>query len=65
MYTSIYDTEKNYIKWVSFDVSHKALDRAYRYDVETVDSEAIFELDRATGYLGARYGDFSRYKENI
>lgn len=64
MYTSIYDTEKNYIKWVSFDVSHKALDRAYRYDVETVDSEVHLNLIELLAYLGARYGgDFSRYKE--
>ena len=64
MYTSIYDTEKNYIKWVSFDVSHKALDRAYRYDVETVDCEVHLNWIELLAYLGARYGgDFSRYKE--
>ncbi len=64
MYTSMYDTEKKFIKWVSFDVSQKALDRAYRYDVETKDSDVHLNWIELLAYLGARYGgDFSRYKE--
>lgn len=64
MYTSMYDSEKKFIKWVSFDVSQKALERAYRYDVETVDGEVHLDWIDLLAYLGARYGgDFSRYKE--
>ena len=64
MYTYINDTEKKFIKWVSFDVSQKALDRAYLYDVETKDSEIHLNWIELLAYLGAKYGgDFSRYKE--
>lgn len=64
MYTQMYDTEKNFIKWVSFDVCQKALDRAYRYDVDTKDSEVHLDWIELLAYLGVKYGgDFSRYKE--
>jgi murein DD-endopeptidase MepM/ murein hydrolase activator NlpD len=64
MYTSMYDTEKKYIKWVSFNVSHEALDRAYRYDVESKDNDPHLNWIELLAYLGAKYGgDFSRYKE--
>jgi murein DD-endopeptidase MepM/ murein hydrolase activator NlpD len=64
MYASMYDGEKKFIKWVSFDVSHKALDRAYRYDVETIEGEVHLNWIELLAYLGARYGgDFSKYKE--
>lgn len=64
MYTSMYDSDKKFIKWVSFDVSSKALDRAYRYDVETVSEEVHLNWIELLAYLGTKYGgDFSRYKE--
>ncbi len=64
IYTSMYDKEKNFIKWVSFDVSQKAMDRAYRYDVSTHDKEVKLNWIELLAYLGTKYGgDFSRYKE--
>lgn len=64
MYTSMHDTEKKFIKWVSFDVTQRALERAYKYDVETKDSEVHLNWIELLACLGARYGgDFSRYKE--
>ncbi len=64
MYASMYDTEKKYIKWVSFDVNQKALDLAYQYDVETKDKDVHLNWIELLAYLGAKYGgDFSRFKE--
>jgi murein DD-endopeptidase MepM/ murein hydrolase activator NlpD len=64
IYASMYDTEKDFIKWVSFDVSSKALERAYRYDVESQSEEVKLNWIELLACLGNKYGgDFSRYKE--
>jgi len=64
LYASLYNTEKKFIKWVSFDVTKEAMDRAYRYDVETHDGEVHLNWIELLAYLGAKYGgDFSRYRE--
>ena len=58
------DTDKDFIKWVSFDVSYKALDRAYRYDVDTYSEEIHLNWIELLAYLGTKYGgDFSKYRE--
>lgn len=57
------DAEKNYIKWVDFDVTSEAMNQAFRYDVDTCLSEPHVNWVDLLAYLGARYGgDFSRYK---
>lgn len=58
-------TEKeDYIKWVEFNVTCEAMDKAYRYDIDTYDSEIHLNWVDLLAYLGAKYGgDFSRYKE--
>ncbi len=62
--TSMYDSEKKVIKWVSFDVRSKALERAYCYDVDTYGKEVHLNWIELLAYLGAKYGgDFSHYKE--
>ncbi|NLY48053.1 MAG: M23 family metallopeptidase [Clostridiales bacterium] len=64
MYTQLQDPDKKIIKWVDFDVSCEALDRAYRYDVETKDSEVHLNWIELLAYLGAKYGgDFSKYRQ--
>jgi murein DD-endopeptidase MepM/ murein hydrolase activator NlpD len=63
-FASMYDTEKKFIKWVNFDVSSKALDKAYQYDVASQDAEIKLNWIELLACLGNRYGgDFSRYKE--
>lgn len=59
------DTEENdYIKWVEFNVTCEAMDKAYRYDIDTYDAEIHLNWVDLLAYLGAKYGgDFSRYKE--
>lgn len=63
-YSSYYDTKKDFIKWVNFDVSSKALEKAYLIDVESRDQEVQINWIELLACLACRYGgDFSRYKE--
>ncbi|MDF2538163.1 MAG: putative rane protein [Herbinix sp.] len=65
VYTSMYDAEKDYIKWVSFDVSSKAMEKAYQCDVKSREEEVKLNWIELLAYLGAKYGgDFSRFKES-
>lgn len=53
---------KKYIKWVDFNVTSKAMQEAFRYDVNTCQSEPHLNWVDLLAYLGAKYGgDFSRY----
>ena len=57
------NTKKEFIKWVDFDVSYKALSDAYQYDVDTYQKEVHISWIDLLAILGAKYGgDFSRYK---
>ncbi len=61
--SSIQD-KKEYIKWVNFDISSKALERSYKYDVESRNWEVKINWIELLALLGNKYGgDFSRYKE--
>ncbi len=63
-FASVGTAEKDFIKWVSFDVSSKALNKAYKYDLESQEEEVKLDWIELLAYLGTRYGgDFSRYKE--
>ncbi len=55
---------KDYIKWVNFDVSCKALQDAYEYDIKSRQEEIPLHWIELLAILGNKYGgDFSRYKE--
>jgi len=55
--------KKDFIKWVDFQVTKEAMQQAFRYDVDTCQSEIHLNWIELLAYLGARYGgDFSRYK---
>lgn len=57
------DGDKDYIKYVEFNVTAAAMDKALAYDTETYGSENHLDWVDLLAYLGARYGgDFSRYK---
>lgn len=63
-YASMYNTEKNFIKWVNFDVSARALDDAYEYDVKSHNEEVQIHWIEVLAILGNKYGgDFARYKQ--
>lgn len=63
--TTLSTLENNYIKWVDFDITTKALKRAYQYDIESQDEEVKLNWIELLAYLGAKYGgNFSaRYRE--
>ena len=53
---------KKYIKWVDFKVTAKAMQEAFRYDVNTCQSSPHLNWVDLLSYLGTRYGgDFSKY----
>lgn len=53
---------KKFIKWVDFDVTSKAMQEAFRYDVNTCQSEPHLNWVDLLSFLGAKYGgDFSKY----
>ena len=55
--------QKDYIKWVDFNVCTEALRSAYKYDVDTYGSECHLDWIELLAYLAVKYGgDFSRYK---
>lgn len=57
--------EKSFIKWVDFNVTKEAMQKAFRYDVDTCQEEIHLNWIELLAYLGARYGgDFSRYKDS-
>lgn len=63
MFTSMYDSNKEFIKWVNFDVSSQAMEQAYEYDVESRDWDVQVNWIELLACLGNRYGgDFSKYK---
>ena len=56
--------QKDYIKWVDFDVSADALKKAFRCDIDTYLADIHLNWIEILAYLGTRYGgDFSRYQE--
>lgn len=55
--------EKDFIKWVDFNVSYKALNDAYTYDVETHGQKVPLNWIELLAVLGAKNGgNFSSYK---
>ncbi len=56
-------TDKKYIKWVEFNVTYEALDKAYHYDIDTHNKEIELHFVELLSYLGAKYGgDFKKYR---
>lgn len=57
-------TDSDYIKWVEFNVTREAMEKAYQYDMATYGKEVHLNWVSLLAYLGARYGgDFSKYNE--
>lgn len=58
------EKEKNYIKWVDFNVTYEALNQAYQYDITLHNTKTPINWIELLSYLGAKYGgDFSSYQE--
>lgn len=53
------------IKWVDFDVSYEALEKAMEADIQSYRQKVHFDWTDTLAYLGASYGgDFSRYRSS-
>ena len=60
----VQEKEKDYIKWVEFNVTSEAMKKAYQYDLDSYGKEPHLHWVDLLAILGARYGgDFSRYQE--
>lgn len=58
------DGADDYIKWVDFNVTASAMQKAYDLDVETYGQSVHLNWIELLAYLGTSYGgDFSKYKE--
>ena len=58
------ETEEDFIRWVDFGVTCKAMKQAYAYDTQTYGQEIHLDWLDLLAYLGAKYGgDFSRYQK--
>lgn len=56
--------EGDYIHWVDFNVPEEALERAFRWDVDTCQSDPHINWVDLLAYLGAKYGgEFSQYRQ--
>ena len=55
--------EKEYIKWVEYNVTCEAMKQAYQYDTDTYGKKTHLSWVSLLSYLGAKYGgDFEKYK---
>ena len=48
--------KQDFIKWVDFQVTKEAMQQAFRYDVDTCQSDIHLNWIELLAYLGARYG---------
>lgn len=63
--TEVQKEEKEYIKWVEFNVPSEALNKAYEYDVNTYGEEVHLDWVELLAYMGTVYGgDFSGYSDS-
>ncbi len=57
-------TKKNFIKWVDFKLTSKAMEKAMKLDIESANSSVHLNWIELLSVLAARYGgDFSVFKE--
>ena len=50
-------SQKDYIKWVDFNVSYGVLQLAYKYDVETVNEKVHLDMCEMLAYVAAKNGN--------
>lgn len=63
--TTSSDTQKEYIKWVEFNVTYEALKDAYQYDIDTYNQKIHLNWISLLAYLAAKNGgSFSNYKSS-
>ena len=60
----VQEKEKDYIKWVEFNVTSEAMKKAYQYDLDSYGKDPHLHWVDLLAILGTKYGgDFTRYQE--
>lgn len=58
-----FGNQEDYIKWVDFNVSYEALQRAYEWDKKTYQQEVHLDWIEMLSFLAVKYGgNFSKYR---
>lgn len=58
------ETKEDYIHWVDFTIPADIMEKAFRLDINSCQSEIHLNWVELLAYLGARYGgDFSRFRQ--
>ena len=56
-------SDKRYIKWVEFNVTYPAMEKAMSMDIKTYNQQVHLNWIELLSYLGTKYGgDFKKYK---
>jgi murein DD-endopeptidase MepM/ murein hydrolase activator NlpD len=59
------DADKNFIKWVDFNVCCAAMNKALKADINSLDEEVKLNWIELLSYLAVKYGgNFSRYESS-
>lgn len=56
MYTVNIEEEKNYIKWVDFNVPYSAMEKALALDIKAYETENKLNWIELIAYLATKYG---------
>lgn len=65
MYTTSLDEDKNFIKWVDFNVPYSVLEKALALDIKSYESETRLNWIELISYLATKYGgNFKNYKSS-
>ena len=65
MYTVNIEEEKNYIKWVDFNVPYSAMEKALALDIKAYETENKLNWIELIAYLATKYGgNFKKYKSS-
>ena len=65
MYTTNIEEEKNFIKWVEFNVPISVMEKALALDIKSYETETKLNWIELIAYLATKYGgNFKRYKSS-
>lgn len=63
-FVDVFYSNEDYIKWVDFNVSYEAMQKAYEWDKETYQQDIHLNWIEMLAYLAVKNGgDFSSYKD--
>lgn len=63
--TEIEQPQKDFIKWVDFNAGWQIIDAAYKYDLQTYDTDGHITMQQSLAYLACKNGNKFSYKTDI